>query len=112
MIRTGEDPDNPGHVLEVMPWPVYQAMTDAQLERDLRIPLGYSPDSGEHVRRSQRIGARHVRRAEGGDSRHLIVAQPEPVDATPALGVLTLLNRHRIDPFHILAFGALRPYGS
>jgi len=32
VIRTGEDPDNPGHVLRVMPWPVYQEMTD----RDLR----------------------------------------------------------------------------
>jgi hypothetical protein len=31
VIRTGEDPDNPGHVLEVMPWPVYQAMTDSDL---------------------------------------------------------------------------------
>jgi hypothetical protein len=31
VIRTGEDPDNPGHVLDVMPWPVYQAMTDRDL---------------------------------------------------------------------------------
>jgi hypothetical protein len=31
VIRTGEDPDNPGHVLRVMPWPVYQAMTDNDL---------------------------------------------------------------------------------
>ena len=28
VLRTGEDPDNPGHVLEVMPWPVYQSMID------------------------------------------------------------------------------------
>jgi len=31
VMRTGEDPDNPGHVLQVMPWPVYQAMTDHDL---------------------------------------------------------------------------------
>lgn len=31
VIRTGEDPDNPGHVLRVMPWPVYQSMTDHDL---------------------------------------------------------------------------------
>jgi len=31
VIRTGEDPDNPGHVLRVMPWPVYQSMTDQDL---------------------------------------------------------------------------------
>ncbi|HKF69316.1 MAG TPA: hypothetical protein VKB36_22380 [Vicinamibacterales bacterium] len=31
VIRTGEDPDNPGHVLRVMPWPVYQTMTDHDL---------------------------------------------------------------------------------
>src|SRR5689334_15620041 len=31
VIRTGEDPDNPGHVLEVMPWPVYQTMSDSDL---------------------------------------------------------------------------------
>lgn len=31
LIRTGEDPDNPGQVLRVMPWPVYQAMTDHDL---------------------------------------------------------------------------------
>ncbi len=37
VIRTGEDPDNPGHVLEVMPWPVYQSMTD----RDLRAVYEY-----------------------------------------------------------------------
>ena len=28
VIRTGEDPDNPGQVLYVMPWPVYQTMSD------------------------------------------------------------------------------------
>ena len=32
VLRTGEDPDNPGHVLQVMPWPVYQAMTDHDIE--------------------------------------------------------------------------------
>ena len=37
VIRTGEDPDNPGQVLQVMPWPVYQAMTD----RDLRAIYEY-----------------------------------------------------------------------
>jgi hypothetical protein len=37
VMRTGEDPDNPGQVLEVMPWPVYQAMTD----RDLRAIYEY-----------------------------------------------------------------------
>ena len=31
VIRTGEDPDNKGSVLEVMPWPVYQAMTNHDL---------------------------------------------------------------------------------
>jgi hypothetical protein len=31
VIRTGEDPDNPGQVLRVMPWPAYQAMTDSDL---------------------------------------------------------------------------------
>jgi hypothetical protein len=32
VMRTGEDPDHPGQVLQVMPWPVYQSLTD----RDLR----------------------------------------------------------------------------
>jgi hypothetical protein len=31
VIKTGEDPDNPGMVLQVMPWPVYQAMNDDDL---------------------------------------------------------------------------------
>lgn len=31
VMRTGEDPDNPGHLLQVMPWPVYQAMTTSDL---------------------------------------------------------------------------------
>jgi hypothetical protein len=31
VIRTGEDPDNQGIVLQVMPWPTYQAMTDRDL---------------------------------------------------------------------------------
>jgi len=37
VIRTGEDPDNPGTVLQVMPWPVYQSMID----RDLRAIYEY-----------------------------------------------------------------------
>jgi hypothetical protein len=31
VIRTGEDPDHPGQLLEVMPWPVYQTMSDGDL---------------------------------------------------------------------------------
>jgi hypothetical protein len=31
VIRTGEDPDHPGQLLQVMPWPVYQTMTDDDL---------------------------------------------------------------------------------
>lgn len=31
VLRTGEDPDNPGQVLQVMPWPVYQGLTDDDL---------------------------------------------------------------------------------
>jgi hypothetical protein len=31
VMKTGEDPDNPGHVLQVMPWPVYQTMTQRDL---------------------------------------------------------------------------------
>lgn len=31
VIRTGEDPDNPGQLLKIMPWPVYQAMSDGDL---------------------------------------------------------------------------------
>jgi hypothetical protein len=31
VIRTGEDPDNPGQVLHVMPWPVYGGMSDHDL---------------------------------------------------------------------------------
>jgi hypothetical protein len=31
VLRTGEDPDNPGQLLQVMPWPVYQTMTDHDL---------------------------------------------------------------------------------
>lgn len=30
-LRTGRDPDNPGHVLQVMPWPVFGRMTDHDL---------------------------------------------------------------------------------
>jgi hypothetical protein len=32
VIRTGEDPDNPGELLQVMPWPVYQTMSDNDLQ--------------------------------------------------------------------------------
>lgn len=32
VIRTGEDPDNPGQLLQVMPWPVYQSMNQRDLE--------------------------------------------------------------------------------
>lgn len=32
VIRTGEDPDNPGQVLHVMPWPVYQTMSTGDLK--------------------------------------------------------------------------------
>ncbi len=31
VMRTGEDPDNPGQLLQVMPWSVYQSMTDQDL---------------------------------------------------------------------------------
>jgi hypothetical protein len=31
VIRTGEDPHHPGQVLQVMPWPVYQTMSDDDL---------------------------------------------------------------------------------
>jgi len=31
VLRTGEDPDHPGQVLQVMPWPVYQSMSDRDL---------------------------------------------------------------------------------
>jgi hypothetical protein len=37
VIRTGEDPDNPGQLLQVMPWAVYQTMSD----RDLRAIYEY-----------------------------------------------------------------------
>jgi hypothetical protein len=37
VLRTGEDPDSPGQLLQVMPWPVYQTMTD----RDLRAMYDY-----------------------------------------------------------------------
>ena len=37
VMRTGEDPDNPGRLLQVMPWPVYQTMT----EYDLRAVYEY-----------------------------------------------------------------------
>ena len=30
-IRTGHDPDEPDHILQVMPWPVYRNLTDHDL---------------------------------------------------------------------------------
>jgi cytochrome c553 len=30
-IRTGHDPDDPDHILQVMPWPVYRNLTDHDL---------------------------------------------------------------------------------
>ncbi len=32
LLRTGEDPDVPGNILQVMPWPVFGAMSDEDLE--------------------------------------------------------------------------------
>jgi hypothetical protein len=31
VLRTGEDPDNPGQLLQVMPWPVYGGMAEGDL---------------------------------------------------------------------------------
>jgi hypothetical protein len=31
VMRTGHDPDEPGELLQVMPWPVYQSMTNGDL---------------------------------------------------------------------------------
>ncbi len=31
LMRTGRDPDNPSHILQVMPWPVYGRMIDSDL---------------------------------------------------------------------------------
>jgi hypothetical protein len=31
-LRTGHDPDNPGELLQVMPWPIYGKMTDRDLK--------------------------------------------------------------------------------
>ena len=36
-LRTGEDPEEPGELLQVMPWPVYGKLTD----RDLRAIYEY-----------------------------------------------------------------------
>ena len=43
VIKTGEDPDNPGMVLQVMPWPVYQAMNDDDLTAICRRPCSAIP---------------------------------------------------------------------
>ena len=32
VMRTGHDPDNPGEILQVMPWPVYGEMTNRDLK--------------------------------------------------------------------------------
>ena len=32
VLRTGEDPDEPGELLQVMPWPVFRNMTDHDIE--------------------------------------------------------------------------------
>ena len=32
LMRTGHDPDEPGRILQVMPWPVFRNMTDDDLE--------------------------------------------------------------------------------
>jgi hypothetical protein len=32
VLRTGHDPDEPGEILQVMPWPVYGEMTDRDLK--------------------------------------------------------------------------------
>ena len=37
VLRTGHDPDVPGRLLQVMPWPVYQSMSD----RDIRAIYEY-----------------------------------------------------------------------
>lgn len=37
MLRTGHDPDDPDEILQVMPWPVFQDMT----ERDMRAVYEY-----------------------------------------------------------------------
>lgn len=37
LIRTGHDPDDPDEILQVMPWPVFQSMTD----RDIRAIYEY-----------------------------------------------------------------------
>ena len=31
LLRTGHDPDEPGRILQVMPWPIYRQMTDDDL---------------------------------------------------------------------------------
>jgi hypothetical protein len=32
LMRTGHDPDEPGRILQVMPWPVFRHMTDDDIE--------------------------------------------------------------------------------
>ena len=32
VMKTGHDPDQPGHILQVMPWPVFRHMTDRDLQ--------------------------------------------------------------------------------
>src|SRR5262249_20760727 len=31
LIRTGHDPDEPGRILQVMPWPIFRNMSDSDL---------------------------------------------------------------------------------
>jgi len=45
-MRTGRDPDD-GHILQVMPWPVYRNMTDGDL-RAIYEYLRAIPSRGEH----------------------------------------------------------------
>jgi hypothetical protein len=31
LIRTGHDPDKPGEILQVMPWPIFRNMVDSDI---------------------------------------------------------------------------------
>ncbi|MFZ1050219.1 MAG: hypothetical protein WBP65_20715 [Candidatus Sulfotelmatobacter sp.] len=50
VMRTGEDPENPGELLQVMPWPYFQDMThhnlDAIYEYLSAIPSQVTPPAG------------------------------------------------------------------
>jgi hypothetical protein len=58
VIRTGEDPDNPGQLLQVMPWPVYQSMTDRDLRAIYEYLSAIPAITSERLRPSKRIAAR------------------------------------------------------